>query len=79
MVFSWFLMFGWMQVGSPDGGVDIEEVAAKSPHLIFKEPIDINKGVSAEQANRLATNLGFKGDQHTQVCANLLSGSRLFH
>lgn len=27
---------GPVMVGSPQGGVDIEEVAAKSPHLIFK-------------------------------------------
>ena len=27
---------GPVMVGSPQGGVDIEEVAAKTPHLIFK-------------------------------------------
>jgi succinyl-CoA synthetase beta subunit len=25
-----------VQVGSPQGGMDIEEVAEKTPHLIFK-------------------------------------------
>jgi succinyl-CoA synthetase beta subunit len=27
---------GPVMVGSPEGGVDIEEVAESSPHLIFK-------------------------------------------
>jgi succinyl-CoA synthetase beta subunit len=31
-------------VGSHQGGVDIEKVAAEHPDAIFKEPVDINKG-----------------------------------
>uniref|UniRef100_A0A0N5C367 Succinate--CoA ligase [GDP-forming] subunit beta, mitochondrial n=1 Tax=Strongyloides papillosus TaxID=174720 RepID=A0A0N5C367_STREA len=49
-------------VASPCGGVDIEEVAEKSPELIFKEVIDIEKGLTNEQALKLALKLGFKGD-----------------
>lgn len=48
-------------VASPQGGVDIEEVAASTPQLIFKEPIDITVGVTDEQAHRVALNLGFDG------------------
>lgn len=48
-------------VGSPAGGVDIEEVAERTPHLIFKEKIDITKGVTKEQSKKMAENLGFKG------------------
>ncbi len=33
-----------MLVGSHQGGVDIEKVAADHPEAIFKEPVDINKG-----------------------------------
>ena len=33
-----------MLVGSHQGGVDIEKVAAEHPEAIFKEPVDINKG-----------------------------------
>ncbi|XP_048450421.1 succinate--CoA ligase [GDP-forming] subunit beta, mitochondrial, partial [Rhincodon typus] len=48
-------------VGSPQGGMDIEEVAATKPELIFKEVIDIFEGVREDQALRMAANMGFKG------------------
>ena len=35
-----------MIVGSHQGGVDIEKVAAEHPDAIFKEPVDINKGIT---------------------------------
>ncbi|XP_064488225.1 succinate--CoA ligase [GDP-forming] subunit beta, mitochondrial-like [Ornithodoros turicata] len=47
-------------VASPAGGVDIEDVAEKTPELIFKEPVDIKKGITDEQARSIAKNLGFK-------------------
>ena len=31
-------------VASPDGGVDIEEVAEKTPDRILKLPVDIHSG-----------------------------------
>ncbi|CAJ0928761.1 unnamed protein product, partial [Mesorhabditis belari] len=52
---------GPVVVASPAGGVDIEEVAEKNPELIFKEVIDIDVGLTNEQALRLARNLEFKG------------------
>ncbi|KAL8212740.1 UNVERIFIED_CONTAM: Succinate--CoA ligase [GDP-forming] subunit beta, mitochondrial [Gekko kuhli] len=57
---------GPVLVGSPEGGVDIEEVAAKSPELIFKEEIDIFEGVQDVQALKMAENLGFKGPLRQQ-------------
>lgn len=45
-------------VASPAGGTSIEDVAAATPELIFKETVDIMKGVTDEQVARLATNLG---------------------
>ncbi|CAJ0579568.1 unnamed protein product, partial [Mesorhabditis spiculigera] len=48
-------------VASPAGGMDIEEVAEKQPELIFKEVIDITKGIAREQSMRLAKNLNFEG------------------
>eukprot|EP00741_Cyanophora_paradoxa_P009895 tig00001718_g9585.t1 len=50
---------GPVLVGSPRGGVDIEGVAAATPHLIFTEPVDITKGPSKEQTLRLAKAMGF--------------------
>ncbi|KAI5607075.1 succinate--CoA ligase [GDP-forming] subunit beta, mitochondrial isoform X1 [Silurus asotus] len=58
---------GPVMVGSPQGGVDIEEVAAKTPELIYKEVIDIFEGVRDDQALRMAANLGFKGPLERQA------------
>ena len=52
------------QVGKPvfmasaSGGMDIEEVAAKTPELILKEHIEPGLGLQAFQARRLAFGLG---------------------
>jgi succinyl-CoA synthetase beta subunit len=46
-------------IASPAGGTSIEDVAAATPELIFKQPIDIMKGMNEEQADFLATSLGF--------------------
>uniref|UniRef100_A0AAX7UP12 Succinate-CoA ligase subunit beta n=1 Tax=Astatotilapia calliptera TaxID=8154 RepID=A0AAX7UP12_ASTCA len=58
---------GPVMVGSPQGGMDIEEVAASTPELIFKEAIDIFEGVRDDQALRMAANLGFKGALQRQA------------
>ncbi len=47
---------------STEGGVDIEEVAAKTPEKILKEPIDPLTGLMAFQARRLAFQLGLTGE-----------------
>ncbi len=46
---------------SPEGGMNIEEVAEKTPHLIFKEEIDPSVGLQGFQARKVAFNLGLKG------------------
>ena len=46
---------------SPEGGVDIEEVAKSSPDKIFKEPIDPSVGIQPFQARRIAFNFGLSG------------------
>src|SRR5690606_13505469 len=46
---------------SPEGGMDIEEVAEKSPDKIFKEEIDPRVGLRPFQCNKIATNLGLTG------------------
>ena len=46
---------------SPEGGMDIEEVAEKTPHLIFKEEIDPQVGLQGFQASKVAFNLGLAG------------------
>lgn len=46
-------------IASPAGGTSIEDVAEATPELIFKQPIDIMKGITDEQSTYLATSLGF--------------------
>ncbi len=43
------------------GGIDIEEVAAKTPELVFKEAVDARYGLMPHQASRLALKL-YQGD-----------------
>ena len=53
---------GLTSCSSPDGGVDIEEVAERTPERIKKVPVDIHTGVTDEMATELAKFLGFKGE-----------------
>jgi succinyl-CoA synthetase beta subunit len=46
---------------SPDGGMNIEEVAAETPARIFKERFDPDRGLFAYQARKLAQRLGLTG------------------
>lgn len=50
---------GPVMLASSVGGVNIEEIAAETPEAIITEPIDINTGVTTEQASRVAEKLGF--------------------
>jgi succinyl-CoA synthetase beta subunit len=47
---------------STEGGMDIEEVAEKTPEKIVKETIDPAVGMMPYQARKLAAALGIKGD-----------------
>lgn len=52
---------------STEGGMDIEEVAEHTPHLIFKEEIDPKVGLQGFQARKIAFNLGLSGDAFKQM------------
>ncbi len=49
-------------MASTEGGMDIEEVAARTPEKIFKEWIDPAVGIMPFQARKIAAALGLKGD-----------------
>ncbi|KAJ1499542.1 beta' subunit [Coelomomyces lativittatus] len=51
---------GPVLVGSSQGGMDIEAVAAKDPTAIHTLPIDIKEGLSLEAATNFAKKIGFK-------------------
>jgi succinyl-CoA synthetase beta subunit len=46
---------------SPDGGMNIEEVAEKTPERIFKQKFDVDVGLLPYQGRNLAAQLGIKG------------------
>jgi succinyl-CoA synthetase beta subunit len=49
-------------MASTEGGMDIEEVAARTPEKILKESIDPAVGMMPYQARQVATALGLKGE-----------------
>jgi succinyl-CoA synthetase beta subunit len=49
-------------IASTEGGMDIEEVAARSPAKLIKESVDPALGLMAFQARRLAVALGLSGE-----------------
>jgi succinyl-CoA synthetase beta subunit len=59
-------------MASSAGGVDIEEVAAKTPEKITKESIDPAVGMMPYQARKVAESLGLKGDLIGQAVKMLL-------
>ena len=60
-------------MASTEGGVDIEEVAAKTPEKILKETIDPALGFMPYQGRKVAAALGLKGELAGQ-CGKLVAG-----
>jgi len=58
---------------SPEGGMSIEEVAEKTPHLIFTEEIDPAIGLQQYQTRNIAFNLGLSGTAFRNM-QNFLQG-----
>ena len=52
---------------STAGGMSIEEVAAKTPELIFKEEVDPKVGLMPFQCRRIAFNLGLSGNAFKEM------------
>ncbi|MGO9056726.1 MAG: ADP-forming succinate--CoA ligase subunit beta [Candidatus Binataceae bacterium] len=66
-------------IASTEGGMDIEEVAAKTPEKIITDPIDPVVGVAAFQARKIAFALGLKDKQVNQFVALLNAMYRAFN
>ncbi len=66
-------------IASTEGGMDIEEVAAKTPDKIITEPIDQTAGMAGFQARKIAFALGLKDKQVNQFVALLSSMYRAFN
>jgi succinyl-CoA synthetase beta subunit len=61
-----------------EGGVEIEEVAARSPEKILKAAIDPDAGLLPFQARKLAFELGFKGEEVPQAETIMLALAKVF-
>lgn len=62
---------GVVLVASAQGGMNIEEVAAKDPSAIITTPIDFEKGLSKEEAVSVAKKLGFKTEKSQNDAADI--------
>jgi len=65
-------------MASAEGGMDIEEVAAKHPEKIFKQPIDPATGWQDWQSRRLAKQLGLAGKPAQELAAFLRALTRAY-
>jgi succinyl-CoA synthetase beta subunit len=65
-------------MASTEGGMNIEEVAAKTPHLILKEHFHPETGLEAYQVRSLCYRLGISGDSVKSADKLLRGLSKLF-
>src|SRR6056297_3412567 len=65
-------------MASAEGGMDIEEVAAKTPEKLFFEAIDPVVGLTAFQARKVAFKLGFAVPQVKQAVPLLMNLYKAF-
>jgi succinyl-CoA synthetase beta subunit len=63
-------------MASADGGVDIEEVAAKTPERILKEPLEPGLGLTPFQARKLAYGIGITGPAANLAAQAMMSLAR---
>src|SRR5437660_763067 len=61
-----------------EGGVEIEEVAARSPEKILKAPVNPDAGLLPFQARRLAFDLDFTAEQIPQATQIMTALARVF-
>jgi succinyl-CoA synthetase beta subunit len=65
-------------IASAEGGVEIEEVARKSPEKVLKEPLHPLLGLQAYQARELAYKLGFEDKLAGEATKLMMNLSRAF-
>jgi succinyl-CoA synthetase beta subunit len=61
-----------------EGGVEIEEVAARTPEKVLKSAVSPDAGLSSFQARRLAFELGFTGEQIPQAEKIMIALAKVF-
>jgi succinyl-CoA synthetase beta subunit len=63
---------------SRQGGMEIEEVAAKDPSAIVKEPFEPSWGLQPYQARKLADALGLTGETHKKAIGFLIALAKAY-
>lgn len=69
---------GPVLVGSSEGGMDIEAVAAKNPNAIHAYPVDITTGPKVEDVQLLVKKMGFTGPAITQAIKTIENLYKMF-
>ena len=65
-------------IASAEGGVEIEEVAKRSPEKVIKEPLHPLLGLQGYQARELAFKLGFRDKMANQAAKLMMDLSKVF-
>ncbi|HZN63547.1 MAG TPA: ADP-forming succinate--CoA ligase subunit beta [Planctomycetota bacterium] len=65
-------------MASKQGGMEIEEVAARDPAAILKQPIDVGYGLQPFQGRALGFGLGLEGDTFKAFTAMAAAVARMF-
>ncbi|MBI4563533.1 MAG: ADP-forming succinate--CoA ligase subunit beta [Planctomycetes bacterium] len=65
-------------MASKEGGVEIEEVAARDPSAILKQPFDVAYGLRPFQARALGWGLGLQGEAFTSFLSLAAAVARMF-
>ncbi len=65
-------------MASSEGGMEIEEVAAKDPDLILKEIVEPAVGLAAYQARRMAFKMGIEGDAFKAAVKAMMALSKAY-
>lgn len=65
-------------MASSEGGMDIEEVAAKTPHLLLKETIEPGLGLQSFQARKLAFGMGVPASSVNAAVSVMMSLARAY-
>ncbi|MCB1051920.1 MAG: ADP-forming succinate--CoA ligase subunit beta [Acidobacteria bacterium] len=65
-------------MASKEGGMEIEEVAAKDPSAILKEQVDVEVGLMPFQARKLAFGLGLEGGEVNKAVKLMIAAYKAF-
>ena len=69
----------YVVLASAEGGVDIEEVAAKTPEKIVRHPVDPSQGLRIYHCRWIAKKLGFKGREMNDLASLIGKLYRVAH